>query len=162
LNTEKHPRNSHQRKIILEELSKLRTHPTANEIYEIVRRRLPRISLGTVYRNLEILSESGLIQKLELAGAQKRFDGIVDNHYHVRCIRCGRVDDIPSIEFSNINDAMNGVSQYEILWHRLEFVGICPHCRNSELMGRSVDDLELSQFSDEKGDVHGKRQGIKN
>jgi Fur family ferric uptake transcriptional regulator len=54
-----------QRRVILEELRKVNTHPSADEIYEIVRKRLPRISLGTVYRNLEILSESGDIQKLE-------------------------------------------------------------------------------------------------
>ena len=87
-------RDTSQRRIIMEELVKLKTHPTANEIYERVRRRIPRISLGTVYRNLEMLSESGLIRKLETAGTRKRFDGTVSNHYHVRCIKCGRMDDL--------------------------------------------------------------------
>ena len=61
-----------QRKVILEELRKLKTHPSADEIYNIVRERLPRISLGTVYRNLEILSDAGVILKLDVAGSQKR------------------------------------------------------------------------------------------
>ncbi len=126
----KHPlRMTAQRRIILEELRKVRTHPTAGEIYEIVRKRLPRISLGTVYRNLEILSEIGMIQKLEMAGTQKRFDGIVENHYHVRCIRCGRVDDVLADSIPMINEALAEASDYEILWHRLEFVGLCPQCK---------------------------------
>jgi Fur family transcriptional regulator, ferric uptake regulator len=118
-----------QRRIILEELRNVLTHPTAGEIYEIVRKRLPRISLGTVYRNLEILTEIGMIQKLEMAGTQKRFDGIVENHYHVRCIRCGRVDDVLAESIPMINEALAEASDYEILWHRLEFVGLCPRCK---------------------------------
>jgi Fur family ferric uptake transcriptional regulator len=84
-----------QRQIILEELRKADTHPSADEVYETVRKRLPRISLGTVYRNLEILSELGEIQKLELGGDLKRFDRKPNKHYHIRCMNCGRVDDAP-------------------------------------------------------------------
>ena len=87
-------RNTRQRQVILEELQKLTSHPTAAGLYEIVRRRLPKISLGTVYRNLELLARTGLIQKLEFGGGEARFDGNVDRHDHVRCVRCGRVDDI--------------------------------------------------------------------
>ena len=58
-------RMTHQRRLILDELKKLKTHPTADEIYVIVRKKMPRISLGTVYRNLEILSETGQIIKIE-------------------------------------------------------------------------------------------------
>ena len=79
-----------QRQVILEELRKLKSHPTAGELCQIVRQRLPRISLGTVYRNLEILSRSGVVLKLDVAGLEMRFDGTVDNHYHVRCLDCGR------------------------------------------------------------------------
>lgn len=132
MNSHRIVRTTQQRRVILEELSRLRTHPTANEIYEIVRKRLPRISLGTVYRNLEMLSESGMIQKLEMAGTQKRFDGIVENHYHVRCLECGRVDDVSSPPVSGLNDALGGITGYEILWHRLEFVGICPSCKRKK------------------------------
>ncbi len=123
-------RSTTQRRVILEELAKLKTHPTANEIYEIVRKRLPRISLGTVYRNLEILSEQGVIRKLEMAGTQKRFDGTVENHYHVRCTLCGRVDDVPVAPLPEIERSIRGLIDYEILWHRLEFMGVCPRCRD--------------------------------
>ena len=95
--------------------------------YDEPGRREPLIE--TVYRNLEILSEIGMIQKLEMAGTQKRFDGTVENHYHVRCIRCGRVDDVLVDSIPTINDALAEANDYEILWHRLEFVGLCPQCK---------------------------------
>ncbi len=87
-------RMTKQREIILEELRKLKTHPTASDLYDIVRKRLPKISLGTVYRNLEILAEMGLIKKLEIAGKEKRWDGDISKHYHFRCVKCGKVEDI--------------------------------------------------------------------
>jgi Fur family transcriptional regulator, ferric uptake regulator len=118
-----------QRRVIVEELNKLKTHPTATVLYELVRKRLPRISLGTVYRNLEMLSDEGIILKLETAGTQKRFDGTVENHYHVRCVKCGQVDDLPVPLLGDIEDALHGLSGYKILSHRLEFQGICPSCR---------------------------------
>jgi Fur family transcriptional regulator, ferric uptake regulator len=125
-------RLTRQRRIILEELQQVRTHPTAFEVHELVRKRLPKISLGTVYRNLETLCSSGLIQKLETAGTQKRFDGAVENHYHVRCIRCGRIEDVPVPPLTAVDDVVRGVSDFEILWHRLEFCGLCPPCRQTE------------------------------
>jgi Fur family transcriptional regulator, ferric uptake regulator len=119
-----------QRRVIVEELSKLKSHPTATVLYELVRKRLPKISLGTVYRNLDLLADAGIIGKLETAGTQKRFDGAIENHYHVRCVRCGRVDDLPVPLFDDIEGALRGLSDYEILSHRLEFQGICPSCRD--------------------------------
>ena len=119
-----------QRRVIVEELRKLTTHPTAATLYEIVRNRLPRISLGTVYRNLELLADAGIIAKLETAGTRKRFDGTVENHYHVNCVRCGRGDDLPVPLFGDIEGALRGLSDYKILAHRLEFHGICPSCRD--------------------------------
>lgn len=140
----KHPlRMTAQRRIILQELRNVLTHPTAGEIYEIVRKRLPRISLGTVYRNLEILSEIGMIQKLEMTGTQKRFDGIVENHYHVRCIRCGRVDDVLADSIPMINEALAEASDYEILWHRLEFVGLCPQCKKESGPAREREEPRI-------------------
>ncbi len=117
-----------QRRVILEELRKVSSHPTADRVYEMVRLRLPRISLGTVYRNLEILSECGMIQKLELGGIQKRFDGNANNHYHVRCIHCDRIKDVPIGPITAIEDALHGKSDYEIIGHRLEFIGVCTQC----------------------------------
>jgi len=121
-------RMTRQRKIILEELRKVKTHPSADEIYEMVRLRLPRISLGTVYRNLEILSELGEIQKLQLSGALKRFDWDTSKHYHIRCVRCNRVDDAPIAPLNQIEDELYESTVFEIIGHNLEFVGLCPEC----------------------------------
>jgi len=118
-----------QRKLILEELAKTTSHPTAGELYDVVRKRLPRISLGTVYRNLELLASQGLIRKLELSGAPARYDARCDGHYHVRCVRCGRVDDIPIDPLSELENAIRSVLNYELSGIRVEGVGICPECR---------------------------------
>jgi Fur family ferric uptake transcriptional regulator len=123
-------RMTRQRRVILNELRKANSHLTADEVYQMVRRRLPRISLGTVYRNLEILSESGVIKKLELGSAQKLFDGKAEAHYHVRCMRCNRVDDISGDLSSIISDVFSNVSDYEIIGHQLVLTGLCPDCKS--------------------------------
>lgn len=122
-------RNTRQREIILEELRKLSSHPTAVGLYEIVRRHLPRISLGTVYRNLDLLAAMGEIQKLDLGGSQARFDGDVGRHHHVRCTECGRVDDLPTVPLDLAQDKHDDSGGYELLGYRLEFLGVCPRCR---------------------------------
>jgi Fur family transcriptional regulator, ferric uptake regulator len=122
-------KSSLQRQVILEEVIRENTHPSAQEIYQRVRQRLPKISLGTVYRNLEHLEAQGLIQKIESADGQRRFDGELSDHYHVRCLYCGRVDDAPLPLLSRLNQNFGRMSDYKILGHRLEFFGICPRCR---------------------------------
>ncbi len=122
---------TNQRQIILEELKRLKTHPTADDLYRIVKKRLPKISLGTIYRNLEILSASGAIQKIEIAGTQKRFDGNADNHYHVRCISCGAVKDVEMETMLELADIVNHPCDYQIVDYRLELIGFCPGCRKA-------------------------------
>ena len=129
---EKNLRMTRQRKVILEELRKLNTHPSADEIYEVVRHRLPRISLGTVYRNLEVLSELGEIQKLELSGLLKRFDWNTKKHYHIRCVRCSRVDDAPIAPLNKLDNELYGATVFEIIGHNLEFTGLCPECSKKD------------------------------
>ncbi len=117
-----------QRQIILEELAKVKTHPTASELYDMVRKRLPRIGLGTVYRNLELMADNGMILKLEVGGTQKRFDATTDDHYHIRCSNCGKVDDIDIPVIDDIIDAAAQNSLYQIHGHHVEFTGVCPEC----------------------------------
>ncbi len=119
-----------QRQIILEELGKVTSHPTANEVYDMVRKRLPRIGLGTVYRNLELMSETGIILKLEVGGTQKRFDATVAPHYHIRCISCGKVDDIEIPVMEDINKTAADTSKYQVLGHHIEFSGVCSECND--------------------------------
>ena len=121
-----------QRQIILEELLKVTSHPTANEVYDMVRKRLPRIGLGTVYRNLELMAETGMILKLEVGGTQKRFDATTEPHYHVRCVECGKVDDIDIAVQQDIHEAAARACHYQIFGHHIEFTGLCPDCAESE------------------------------
>lgn len=129
----KNLRMTQQRKVILEELRAMDNHPSADEIYEKVRLRLPRISLGTVYRNLEVLSELGEIQKLELSGSLKRFDWNIQKHYHIRCLNCNRVDDAPLAPLNQLENELYEATVFEILGHNLEFTGLCPECSKIQL-----------------------------
>ncbi len=121
-------RMTKQRKVILDELRKACSHPSADEVYEIVRKRLPRISLGTVYRNLEVLTEIGEIQTLELAGTLRRYDGNPEPHYHIRCVRCDLVEDASMEAIPNLEEKLTSQTGFKILGHRLEFLGLCGKC----------------------------------
>ncbi|MBW1820753.1 MAG: transcriptional repressor [Deltaproteobacteria bacterium] len=128
LHKEKNLRMTRQRRVILEELQSKNNHPSADELYERVRVHLPRISLGTIYRNLEILCELEQIQKLSLSGSLKRYDGNPLKHYHIRCVRCNRVDDAPIAPMNQLEDEIYEATVFEIIGHNLEFVGFCPEC----------------------------------
>ncbi len=138
---------THQRQVILEEVKKGPEHPTADEIYARVRKRLPRISMGTVYRNLDILASTGLIQMIEPGHPQKRFDGVTREHYHLTCVRCGKIEDAP-IEPSdntleNLESALGRMTKFGIFGHKLEFLGLCAACQQEEREAATdTDDAE--------------------
>ncbi len=106
----------------------MRTHPTADEVYARVRRRLPRVRLGTIYRNLETLCRTGVIQKLELPGSPRRFDGTTEVHYHVTCLGCGKVEDILLEPPRQLEEAARQACGFQITGHTLKFHGLCPKC----------------------------------
>ncbi len=122
-------RMTRQRRVILEELRKVTSHPTADQVYEMVRKRLPRISLATVYRNLETLSSAGEVLKLEVSGTQRRYDGDVSEHHHARCAMCGKVVDVPTELFPLPDIPGNIVDGFDISGCRLELTGLCTECR---------------------------------
>ena len=122
-------RRSRQREIILEELRKLTSHPTVDELFLIVRERLPRISLATVYRNLELLAEQGAVLKLELAGHQRRFDGWAAPHAHIRCEACGAVADVDVEPAQTPLAEVQKRTAYRVTGQHIEFVGECPQCQ---------------------------------
>ncbi len=122
-------RSTRQRTVVLEELKKLSCHPTAAKLHEIARARLPKISLGTVYRNLELLAQNGVIQKLDISGGEARFDGNPERHYHVRCIHCGRVDDVHNLPEGFVEGQVQNLAGYDIVGFRLDFLGVCPDCQ---------------------------------
>ena len=125
-------RMTRQRRIILEELRKTKSHPCAEDIYFRVRERLPHISLGTVYRNLEILSNLGLIKKISFSTNQMHYDGNLDEHYHISCIVCNRIDDIPADVVKNVDFCIPAIENYTVLEHSVHFYGICKSCSSNE------------------------------
>lgn len=131
-----------QRQVILETMKELGGHPTADELYIQVKKKLPDISLGTVYRNLDLLSSAGYIRKLEPEHHQMRFDCNVDDHYHLTCIQCGKIEDIeiptPDDPVDVLSKAMGNLSKYGIFGHRLEFFGLCSECKEK---GKNLDEI---------------------
>jgi len=122
-------RMTRQRRAILEAFRRSPWHPTTDEVFRRVRRRLPRMSLATVYRNLNVLSSAGLISAVDVSGAPRRFDAELRQHYHIRCLGCGRVDDAPMAPLRRFRNGVWPESGYEVVAHRLEFMGYCPACR---------------------------------
>ncbi len=125
-------RMTRQRRAILDELRSSSSHPTAQEVYAGVRKKLPRISLGTVYRNLDTMAERGLIRKLEVGGSQKRFDGETSKHHHVRCTECNRVDDVEMDRDSGLQRFLCDTAGYDVVSYHVEFLGLCPRCREAD------------------------------
>ncbi len=123
-------RMTNQREIILRELKKSGKHLSADELYERVKRTMPRISLATVYRILEKLSEAGIISKLEVGGRQKRFDTDVTDHDHIHCVRCQRVDNLHISKEKIL--PLQSVAGYTITGYKMEFVGLCEKCQKKE------------------------------
>jgi len=131
-------RITRQRRIILEELRKSGSHLTADELYGKVRRRLPRVSLGTVYRNLELLSRGGTIGKIETAGGKMRFDSMAEPHYHIHCRRCGLVADLELAHLPDLEKLVADPVGFRITGYRLEFTGLCPRCRQDKHKPKSA------------------------
>ncbi len=130
-------RTTRQRQAILEELRAVMSHPTATELYEAVRTRLPRISLGTVYRNLDLLARQGLIRKLDVGEGQARFDGNPKRHPHVHCLCCARVADLEHVPDALEECKITELGGHEILCVRVAYIGVCPACRRA----MSADEL---------------------
>ncbi|MEN6404530.1 MAG: transcriptional repressor [Armatimonadia bacterium] len=122
-------RLTRQRQLVLDQLCALRTHPTADELYQLLRCQLPHISLGTVYRNLELLSDHGVIQRLELSGHQRRYDGNATPHNHIRCAVCDRVADLPIAPPQAPLAEAQRHTDFLVTGLKTEFVGLCPSCR---------------------------------
>ena len=125
MSTRKFHRNSLQRRVILEELQKLKSHPTAGVLHGLVQKRLPKISLGTIYRNLEFLSQVGAIQKITISGGEARYDASIEPHQHVRCISCGewRILSAPPLCSPRVLIKMWGTTRSSaIAWSFLESV----------------------------------------
>jgi Fur family peroxide stress response transcriptional regulator len=124
-------RKTKQKEAIMEVLRGTTSHPTADWVYSEVRKEIPNISLGTVYRNLRLLCQSGDILELDLCGNLSRFDARPDNHYHFRCEKCGQVFDVDEPVDKKIDGRIARKTGFMIIYHKLEFRGVCRKCQNS-------------------------------
>jgi len=122
-------RMTRQRRVILDALRRRDDHPTADEVFHAVRRRVPHVSLATVYRNLDLLAREGLIRRLAAEGGKMRFDGRPAAHDHVVCLRCGRMADVPEADLARQEARAGARADYRVVGHRLEYLGYCPGCR---------------------------------
>lgn len=129
-------RMTRQRSELLKELKASKMHPTADELFHSLRGRLPKISLATVYRNLERLEAEGLIRVVNVPGQPRRYDGDLSSHYHIRCVICGKVDDVMFDSVPDLGKVAVQSGNYRMLGMRLEFEGVCEECRRA---GRSAE-----------------------
>jgi Fe2+ or Zn2+ uptake regulation protein len=122
-------RNTRQREVVLEAVRATMEHPTAEWVFRRARRRIPNISLGTVYRNLKQLAEAGLIREIQAGSQALRFDGNLGPHHHVRCVGCGRVNDLEVPLDTRREQAAARAMDFQVLGHHVEVQGLCPACR---------------------------------
>lgn len=132
----KKQRNSKQRQMILDSVLARHDHPTADQIYLDVRAQDDKISRGTVYRNLGILSEDGQITNVKVPSAD-RYDSRADLHYHLFCTGCGKVFDAPLDYHSEYDAQITKETGFRISRHRMVFEGLCPECNNIKEDGKN-------------------------
>lgn len=120
---------SHQREMILQTVRDEKTHLTAQEVYELVRKRLPNISLGTVYRNLNALAEFGLIRKIEMPQSSDQFDFTLTPHSHLYCINCNKVYDINTTSIEEMKHIIEEENGYTITSCNIVLEGLCKDCQ---------------------------------
>ena len=126
-------RLTRQRSLVFEIVSSTHRHPTADWIYEEARRRMPRVSLGTVYRNLQVLEREGRIRAIDSWGRSTRYDADLSPHDHFVCDGCGAIHDLARPEGGGESTAPPMSSPgFLVTGHRLEFHGKCPRCRKGK------------------------------
>lgn len=121
-----------QRLAVYQALAKAQNHPRAETIYTELRPSYPTMSLATVYKSLAILCEAGLAQELNLGEDAFRYDADTSDHPHVRCMECGRVEDVEAVDTEALTRRVSETTGYELTDHQLYFYGICPACRKKK------------------------------
>ncbi len=130
-------RHTRARQIILESVRASDIHPTAEWVFQRVRRTVPRVSLGTVYRNLRLLVRAGLlVERPDLAGS--RFDGNLAEHHHFTCVECRRVFDLSEPVNPALHLRVADRTGFEVLSHRIEFYGRCADCSSPRKRRRAA------------------------
>ncbi|BAQ08704.1 transcriptional regulator [Bacillus sp. OxB-1] len=117
-----------QRHAILEYLISSDAHPTADEIYKALERDFPSMSVATVYNNLRVFRNSGLVKELTYGDSSSRFDFVTHDHYHIICEHCGRIVDFHHPGLEEVEHFASHVTGFKVNTHRLEVYGTCPSC----------------------------------
>ena len=132
-------KHSRQREAIKEFLMTRKDHPSADTIYIYMREVFPNISLGTVYRNLALLTELGEIQKLHYGTESDHFDGDISLHHHIICRECGSINDLKMENIDFINTLANQNFDGIVEGHNIHFYGICKNCKNNLKLKNNID-----------------------
>ncbi len=122
---------SKQREMIFKTVLENPIHPTADAVYEQVRRKNPKISLGTVYRNLNFLSEMGMLRKISMPVGSDRFDGRLDEHYHMTCTCCGKVFDVECGALEELDHQIMESQGFQVQKRHILLSGVCKDCREA-------------------------------
>jgi len=125
-------RKSFHRDAILRVVMNTMSHPGADWVYDQVRKEIPKISMGTVYRNLKLLAQDGQINELEIPGSLSRFDGNKHNHYHFRCEKCGCLFDLDEVVDRTMEVDVAQKTGFKVKKHYLEFIGLCLDCQKTD------------------------------
>ncbi len=131
-------KRSKQRDRILELLEQTESHPTADWLYQKLKKKFPNLSLGTVYRNLNILAEQGLVEELPFGSTHDRYEAIKKPHYHLICQACGSVEDFDMPRYTEINQQAQKMSGFHISRHRIDFFGTCKKCQSKHKKRKGV------------------------
>ncbi|MFH0846482.1 MAG: transcriptional repressor [Chloroflexota bacterium] len=118
-----------QKVAILRVLRSTMSHPTADWVYGEIRKEIPNVSLGTIYRNLRLLEKEGEIRELGLAGGPSRFDANTQPHHHFRCEKCERIFDVSIAVDKGIDARVSRETGFKVFSHAIEFRGLCRNCR---------------------------------
>lgn len=123
-----------QRHAILEYLIDKDNHPTADDVYQALESRFPSMSVATVYNNLRLFIELGLVKEMKYGDSSSRFDFSSTEHYHAICTECGKIEDIYYPGLDDVEVVASNLTGFEVTSHRLEIYGLCPDCqKNSKL-----------------------------
>lgn len=123
---------SRQRAAILAALRSTTSHPTALELYDMVRPRMRNLTLATVYRNLKVLAELGLARELDAGDAARRYDADTHTHCHIRCTACGRVDDVEVRLPARVVEQAEAATGYALAGWQVVFAGVCRSCQEGQ------------------------------
>ncbi len=121
-------KHSKQRDALVSLLRSTKSHPTAAWLYENLREEFPHISLGTIYRNLKMLSDNGTILRLDIGSGTEHYDGFIHKHYHFVCSECETISDI-EMNFDSLNELASKETGSEVTNHSLIFYGKCNKCK---------------------------------